>query len=399
MTLADPVKNHYHVSMEYLFKLKNPVKYYAWGNSEWIPQLLGQEPDGHPWAEMWMGIHLEGESTTEEGIPLSAAMLPESYVGTPGTLPFLFKVLAAGKALSIQAHPNRDQARIGYQRENEAGIPLDAPNRNYKDQNHKPEILCALGPFEALCGFRPAEEIINRLETFSAGASDSVTSIIRPVHKQAEKGIREFFQALCAIPPESASILSDYTLEHAPVLAQKSPHQAEEWQLCARLAGQYPGDSAVLAPLYLNNISLEPGQAIYVPAGVLHAYMHGFGVELMATSDNVLRGGLTKKWIDYPELFTILKFSPFQPEILRPKNNCYLTPTKEFSLFVQENSGQAFPVVSGPCIVIVTQGEAVVNVGGRAYTLSQGQSAFIPDSGKKVTMSGVFTLYAAGIGV
>jgi mannose-6-phosphate isomerase len=264
-----------------------------------------------------------------------------------GGLPFLYKLLAAGKPLSVQAHPDLEQAKQGWERENSAGISLKAPERNYKDANHKPEILCALSPFRAMCGFREPGEIKRLLDIFSGTAHAASTHAASthaastqlagtqngaPVSEalaagfarlraalEGDSGLRDFLTALFALDKETRLDLGKYTAARGPELERLYPGYADEWRTAAYFARLYPGDPAVIAPLYLNLLRLTPGEAVYLPAGVLHVYIEGFGVELMANSDNVLRGGLTSKHVDIEELTRILKFVPFRPEILRPQ--------------------------------------------------------------------------------
>ncbi|MDR0998871.1 MAG: mannose-6-phosphate isomerase, class I, partial [Treponema sp.] len=288
-----PVKAGESVPAAAFYKLQNTVKHYEWGSPVHIPALLGADNSrGLPWAELWMGVHPGGPSRIG-GITLGdlIAANPERYLGKPaakdfGGLPFLFKLLAAARPLSIQAHPNPEQAREGWERENGKGIPLDAPNRNYKDACHKPEILCALNPFTAMCGFRHPEEIGVLLAQCFDGASPSLRGGIEPLYSAlaGEEPLKAFFNALFALPQE--------TLEELSAYARDTALPGGEGDLVSRFAGLHPGDPGIIAPIYLNLLQLMPGEAIYLPAGVLHAYVHGFAVELMANSDNVLRGGL-----------------------------------------------------------------------------------------------------------
>ncbi|MDR2029170.1 MAG: mannose-6-phosphate isomerase, class I [Treponema sp.] len=403
--------------MARLFKLENKIKHYDWGSPEWIPRLLEREnTDGSPWAELWMGVHPEGPSETrynDESIALPGLINrdPSLYLGEGaarafGSLPFLFKLLAAAKPLSIQVHPNLEQAALGWERENRAGIALGAPNRNYKDQNHKPEILCALSPFKALCGFREPEQIIKRLEAL---AFPSLAPLIEALASGGSSpgGLKDFLKGLLTLPRAARDGLTRHIIEQSGGLEKTHPAYAEEWEYAAYFAGLYPGDPSALAPLYLNLISLAPGQAIFLPAGILHAYIYGFGVELMANSDNVLRGGLTPKYIDVDELLNILEFAPRSPEILLPREIqpsffTYRTPCREFSLSMMTGTGgrTIFPE-AGPLILLLTQGELSIDSGeGEGLVLRKGESAFIAarPRGEDLVFSGTYTLYAAGIG-
>jgi mannose-6-phosphate isomerase len=396
-----------------LFKLNNTVKYYDWGSPEWIPDLLRQpNTDGKPWAELWMGVHPEGPSALAAGglsLPDLINQDLHHYLGEAasfGNLPFLFKVLAAGKPLSIQAHPDLAQARSGFAEENRRGLPLAAPNRNYKDANHKPEILCALTSFTAMGGFREIPEIVRRLDALNCPALRFPFAALKQV--SAAEALRDFLTALLGLDPEARREL---TRRVRALPSEQGPVEfAGEWKYAAFFAELYPDDPAIIAPLYLNLFHLKPGEAVYIPAGVLHAYIHGLGVELMANSDNVLRGGLTPKHIDAPELTRVLNWVPMKPEILHPVEagpglSAYNTPAREFRLFYIEGNGASHSLPGrGPVIALVTEGEARLRFKGGAgieeLALNRGESAFVSARrpGEELNISGAFTIYAAGTG-
>jgi len=440
--------------METIFKLDNQIKYYDWGSPDFIPRLMGIEPEaGVPWAELWMGSHPGSPSMA--CLPSGNVSLGELIASDPGyylgekaakdygSLPFLFKLLAAGKPLSIQTHPDKVMAEKGFDRENRAGLALDAPNRNYKDSNHKPEIICALTPFTGMCGFRTPAEIRRLLEAFLSPLSlnpnllsqrrrdaeeeknISAPAILRegftPLMRALETpdtstALREFLLALFNLPLEVRKAISDYIisipqLDAVPIEAPHSPlptPYSPEWELMKSFVQLYPGDSAVIAPLYLNVFRLEPGEAVYLDAGILHAYVHGLGVELMANSDNVLRGGLTNKHIDVPELVNLLDFTPFNPQIIKPEPGfsrfTYPTPCGEFALTVMRGTGgTAIPAPDGPAIFIVTEGEVTVSSNETCccgnIILKRGESAFVTPTGTPpLSLSGNYTLYSASLG-
>jgi mannose-6-phosphate isomerase len=413
-----------------LFKLENTVKHYPWGSSKWIPRLLNTANEqGEPWAELWMGVHPDGPSLAESGggkIPLRALidreplrLLGEAVNAEFGGLPFLFKILAAEKPLSVQAHPNLRQAREGWERENQAGIPLSAPERNYRDDNHKPEILAALTPFRAMCGFREIPEIVKLLELF-IGMDDAEDRLaVRPsavlweelerlrASLDAEDGFAAFLAALFDMGGEARRDLGVYASAQTPQLEWDYPEYAVEWRTVGRLARLYPEDPALIAPLYLNLFYLKPGEALFVPAGVLHSYIEGLGVELMANSDNVLRGGLSSKYTDPAELGRILRFSPFKPEILTPRPEktdgawaVYPAACGEFSLSTAKSAGESAAFTpESPAIILVSVGEALLETadGQEALTLKQGESAFVA-AGTDARLTGAFTVYAATAG-
>lgn len=327
--------------MQPIMVLKNPILPYAWGSATAIPELLGRAPDGGPQAEMWMGAHPKAPSTVvkEAGeIPLPEAIAadPEGMLGPSvrerfgDTLPFLFKILAAAAPLSIQAHPSQDEAQAGFHRETAAGIPLDAPHRNYRDANHKPECIRALTPFWGLCGFRPADEAEALLCTFCGPDFGPLRS---GLDGEEPEPFRDFFEKLMTLDPAH---LRD-TLRRAEAHAAGAASETPEGRWITRLATAYPGDPGILSPLFLNLIRLEPGEALFLPAGELHAYLDGLGLEIMANSDNVLRGGLTPKHVDVPELTRRVRFRPRRPPVLRPETvspieAVYPTPVAEFRL-------------------------------------------------------------------
>jgi mannose-6-phosphate isomerase len=361
-----------------------------------------------------------GEVSLEELI----AGDPQRYLGEQaakkyGALPFLFKLLAAEKPLSIQAHPDLVQARDGFSRENLAGLPIDDPRRSYKDSNHKPEIICALTPFTGMCGFRSPGEILRLLNAFLSTPA-SVPSVIRnglapliqvlklPVYSSETdvSVMRKFLKGLFSLSRPVREALTEYILvkEHAG-LSDACEADACEWEIMRSFARQYPGDPAVIAPLYLNVFRLEGGEAVLLNAGVLHAYIHGFGVELMSNSDNVLRGGLTSKHIDVPELMKVLDINPGKPQIVKPDQDffyfTYPSPCDEFSLSVIKGSGEmkTWPLKSiqrGPSICLVTQGEVCME----DTVLKRGESVFIPPiSGRETqfTIRGNYTIYVASL--
>ena len=410
------------------YKLNGQIKHYEWGSKDFIPRFLGLENrEGQPWAELWMGTHPGAPSVVEvNGSAVNLADFIAESTGYClgegarqfGELPFLFKLLAAGKPLSIQAHPNQRQAREGFERENRAGLALDDPGRNYKDPNHKPEIICALVPLTLMAGFREPAEIFSLLEAFLAAAPSSLREAFAPLLAALEQGgsLQKFFGALFDLSVSQREELSRYILEAGPSAtgAGKTAPSPDQWKHMLCFAGLYPADPAVIAPLYLNLLVLEPGQAIFVRAGILHAYIDGFGVELMANSDNVLRGGLTPKHIDIPQLMNVLDFSPFMPQVLKapPFSSdssgafCYPAPCEEFSLSVMRgrNDEKAFPI-EGPAVCIVTGGELRITGGEAAGTggavIKKGEAFFVPAGGNDtcpLVFCGDYQLYAAGPG-
>jgi mannose-6-phosphate isomerase len=316
-------------------------------------------------------------------------------------LPYLFKVLAAAKPLSIQAHPNLVQAREGFKRENDLGIPLDAPHRNYKDDSHKPEILCALTPFWALNGFRTIEEIVANMHGCCRGEMAVETDRLKA--NPSSDGLQLFFEAMVTMAPHRKSRVIEEVLQFAHQRTEKDPRA--KW--IRSLYQEYPADIGVLSPLYLNLVKLSPGEAMFLPAGQLHAYLEGLGMELMANSDNVLRGGLTPKHVDVPQLLKTLNFEGKQVEILSAKEIrkgelAYLTPADEFVLSViSVNEALTFASSTDRAVEILfcTDGEVAIQDPhtDKAQALERGGSVMIPAALERYSIKGSGTLYKASV--
>ena len=374
-----------------LFKLYNHVKHYEWGSMELIPQFTGVEnKDMRPCAEMWMGTHLSPSHVQQDGkmISLTQAIGKE--------LPFLFKLLAVEKPLSIQAHPDKEQAQEGFERENKAGIPIDAHERNYKDSNHKPEIICALSPFTMMAGFREAGNIYLSLKSFMSEAPQ-LKEIITPLLRALEQdSLAIFLNVLFHITESEREYLGAFLVEKE--IRETDTVSSGQLRIMKKFAFEYPSDAAVLSPLYLNIITIQKGQAVYIPAGVLHAYIHGFGIELMSSSDNVLRGGLTPKHIDIIELMKILKFSAYVPNVLSPGSGtfCYPSPCDDFSLSFMsggenDDSGKNTLSKNSDFICLVTEGE--LNAAGAKF--KKGESFFVSSDSEDIVFSGNYAVFTA----
>ncbi len=394
--------------------MKNPIQYYEWGSRTAIPELLGIEnPENKPMAELWMGAHPKAPSQVlvqkrwESLIDFirkdpAAVLGRKVYERFGPELPFLLKVLAAQQPLSIQVHPNRSQARAGFLREERLGIPIDAPNRNYKDQNHKPELLCALTTFEAMKGFREPEKISSLLEKVLP--SSCAHLLERLTASPQGRGIRDFFETLMKMGAQQLKALVGSVAEKARKLSAKE----KEFQWVVMLHEKYPADPGVLSPLFLNLITLEPGEAIYLPAGELHAYLRGMGIEIMANSDNVVRGGLTTKHVDVEELLKVCKFAPTRVHKIKPETagfgeQIYRTPAEEFQLSVIRIKGEVMSLGragrEASSIIICTGGELRVSSEsqGEPVKLGSGRSAFIPSLAHPVTLKGRGAAYKATV--
>ncbi len=349
--------------------LENTIQAYAWGSPTAIPELLGIPSDGSPMAELWIGAHPRAPSTMN-GARLDRAIgaAPARVLGARiakafGELPFLLKVLAAAEPLSIQCHPDRRQAEDGFARENAAGIPLDAPERSYRDPNHKPELIVALTRFRALQGFRPPAEVAHNLG-HAVGAD-----------------LKTLFGELMSWPKDRVDRIAR---------ASGDPTALE-------LLGRYPGDPGVLAPLFLHAVTLEPGQALFLRARELHSYLEGTAVEIMASSDNVLRGGLTPKHVDVPELLSVLAFEPARPSVIAPLESdgerTYAAPVEEFVLSSVRVGGTWQPKVrDGIEILLAVEGQLRVE----ALDLPRGHACVVTGD-EPYSISGSGRLFRARV--
>ncbi len=298
------------VPQKSMYLLRNPIKAYAWGSTTLMARFMGHAPTGAPEAEMWMGTHPGGPSTLTRGAQEEALTVRRQAEGhASGELPFLLKLLAAGQPLSLQAHPNPQQALEGYGRENAAGIPLSAPERCYKDPHAKPELIVALTPFEALSGFRTMSDIYASLANTSVEYIDS--SVVLAAAAGDGAGQRLLFTTWMA---DRAGSLADALRDFLPCAEHVLAPATFAWWSAA--AQTFPGDATVLVALLLEHLCLKPGEGVFLPAGNLHAYLSGLGIEIMGPSDNVLRGGMTPKHVDVGELCRVLRFEPYKPNVL-----------------------------------------------------------------------------------
>ena len=393
--------------------LENTIQEYAWGSYTAIPEILGNaSPANTPQAELWMGAHPKAPSKVKcNGKWRSLLELidknPQDILGVKvaqkfkNRLPYLFKVLAAAKPLSIQAHPSLGQAKEGFERENRLGIPLDAPNRNYKDDNHKPECICALTSFWALNGFRKIPDMILLLERICPHGLKNDFDLFR--QQPNSRGLKVFFKALMIMDRTTQKQIIDDAVKNADQLKDKN--KAYQWMV--DLNEEYPSDIGVLSPIMLNLICLEPGQAMFLPAGTLHAYMGGVGIELMANSDNVLRGGLTPKHVDVKALLNVLNFEEHDINILKtgkinPCEHQYESYAEEFALSViTVKTDINYYSSDKRCVEILlcTDGDAVVVdlPENNSVHIKKGMSILIPAAVKKYGIKGDAVFYKAAV--
>jgi mannose-6-phosphate isomerase len=350
---------------------------------------------------MWFGAHPGDPAWVqtdggEQSLLETLTTDPEGQLGSAvldrfgDRLPFLVKVLAADEPLSLQAHPSARQAADGFDREELLGIPINSPTRNYRDRSHKPELVIALEPFEALAGFREVSRSVELLKALAVSDLDPFVELLKG--QPDADGLRALFTTWITAPQPDLDILVPMVLDGAIAYLRSGARDfADEAKDVLELGERYPGDAGVLAALLLNRMTLKAGEAIFLPAGNLHTYLRGVAVEVMANSDNVLRGGLTPKHVDVPELLRILDFHPvaeqsLRPEILRDGTELiYDVPTDEFAVsrlcIDGENLGHEIDAAvrhDGPQVLLCTKGSVVLHAKSSSLTLQRGQAAWVP---------------------
>ena len=392
-----------------LFRLKNTIQHYDWGSRHALKALFGiKNPDNQPQAEIWMGAHPKSPSlaevSTNEYLPLNdliaqqgSALLGQSVIHRFGRqLPYLFKVLSAAEPLSIQAHPSKQQAEQGFKEENQKNIPLSAAFRNYKDDNHKPELIYALTPFKAMNGFRPIEDIISLFRALNNTTINTYLAMLEASPNEA--GLKAFYGALMRTPDQQIKAI----IKDAVTAADTDSQDA--FQTLRDLVKQYPEDRGVLSPLLLHVVTLKPGEAMFLEAGTLHAYLEGTGLEVMASSDNVLRGGLTPKHVDVPELLKTIRFTPLPFEqiklkpLLQDNTTEFLVPVDDFTFSVMALSGQRVTKKAATItLLFCKQGELEIQTTNSQLTLIAGESCIAP-AGIDYETSGSGELVVVGTG-
>lgn len=407
-----------------MFKILPEPMYYDWGNSRLVNEFFGSQIEPPlTLAELWMGTHPRGPSrlalpgptpgfgralSTGQNLRDLVAAFPGDSLGHASTvwggeLPFLLKILSAGKALSIQVHPSKEQAAAGFDREDRAGIPLGAPYRNYKDRNHKPECILALSEFWALSGFREPEQVLDLLAPVRDAISQAYSELGQSGRPAAQR-LEGFLKRLLNTPPDLMADAFSRLLEHARA-SQDEGADPHRWFLV--LNSQFPGDPGCLAAYYLNILRLEPGQVLVMKSGLLHAYLAGIGVELMANSDNVLRAGCTSKHVDVAELAAITEFAPGMPDLrVSALGQWFDSGFPEFRFLRgtgADGDSLNSPAEGNPRIVLCISGRLTleyVDQGAeraaglettpgwaKKVALDRGQAVFIPAAAGKITMN------------
>jgi mannose-6-phosphate isomerase len=372
-----------------VFEIVNDPRDYSWGSRTAIAELLGRTPTGVPEAELWFGDHPASPARiVPSGVTLSdwGRLHPADLDGD--RLPFLVKVLAAETPLSLQAHPTLSQAIAGFARENASGISLDDPARTFRDDNHKPEVIIALSEFSALCGFRTAAtraRIVEYLERRGVPGANVLRGELPKVLEALLTRVDGVPELVATVSELDPSAVSDVVVRDAIAVA-------------TMLAHHYPGDPGIVVSLILNHRVLQPGEALFLPAGNIHAYLHGVGIEVMAASDNVVRGGLTEKHIDVPLLLEVLDFSELNDPSLAPMVDGpvrrFAPGIPDFAVLDVTVSGETALEFVGPAIAVVVDG--VVEFDGDApISLSRGHAAFVPAGEKVASLRGVGHVFVA----
>ncbi|WP_103663244.1 mannose-6-phosphate isomerase, class I [Microbacterium sp. CJ77] len=390
-----------------LVPLTNVPRNYDWGSRDAIARLQGREASGAPEAEVWFGDHPGAPALVGDGSgrTLDAWISEEGAArGFTTSLPYLLKLLAAKSPLSIQAHPTLEQARAGYESEEAAGVPRDAAHRNYRDANHKPEVIVAIDrDFEALAGFRPVGELAEILDALGVEDPDvrRLRDALDGTEDDARRAITTFVGALLGGDVGGAPALI------AATAAANASRFAEDFAALRRIEEAYPGDPGVVVALLMNRIVLAEGQALFVPAGVPHAYLRGLGVEIMAASDNVLRGGLTPKHVDVPELLSVLDASPgrialLTPVVEAPGVEVFAPPVSDFSLVRVRRKdaaeGESRVELLGATIALATRGRPTIVGSTASVALAPGEACLItPDEGA-VRIAGTGEVFLARSG-
>ncbi len=402
--------------------ITNTPRPYEWGSRSMIPEMLGIDPSGEPAAELWLGAHPGSPSQIVTPSEAGGARDLAEWLAVDPTraaggsvksrpLPFLMKILAAAKPLSLQAHPNADQAIEGFTREERAGVAIDSARRNYRDDQPKSEIIIALEDgFQALCGFRPVNEvqvIVKRML-----AVDPAESSLREFDRRLDDlsdtfswlsrrgaGVAELIARVSAL-----ARLPKMTINGAAPRVDQDVRDAmmvsEALSVARILADEFPGDPGIVASLLLNHVTLRRGEALFLPAGNIHAYLRGLGVEVMTSSDNVLRGGMTTKHVDVDELLNVLDFTPGPPPYLRSDRvssalEVFRPSIDEFAV-VHITGGSEFSL-AGPAIAFCVAGEMSISGHISSATLRRGEALYITSDEERLGFSGSGEVFMATV--
>lgn len=400
-----------------MWELDGRLQHYAWGSGTALPEFLGRDADGAPWAEVWFGAHPLGPaSLRDDATTLDAAVAadPHRMLGDAvsrafsSRLPYLLKVIAPESPLSLQVHPTREHARESFAAENAAGLSLQSPQRSYRDDNHKPEMVVALERFEALCGFRTPSRAAAILADLGTALTDRLHRLL--VEHPSAHGMRAALRTLVSpsLRPGPELVAEVAAACRARFEAGRSTSPRID-RTVARLQEHFPGDPGVVAALLLNPVTLRPGEAMFVPPGAIHAYLSGLAVEIMAASDNVLRAGLTPKRVDADEVLqcvSVVAAPPLRvaPERLTPETVAYFAPVDDFELLVTTledppDSTRADHLIpgSGPRILLGLDGDALLSSAARHRRIRRGQAVFVPAAAGELRAGGAGRVVQASV--
>lgn len=397
-----------------MYRITPTTQSYAWGSTTAIPDVLARRPDGRPVAEAWFGAHTsapamvhlpDGDRPLDAVIARDAAYHLGSDVASRfgGQLPYLLKIIAADAPLSLQVHPSLARARAGFAREEAAGIAIDAPHRSYRDANHKPELVYALTRLDAMVGFRAPRRAAELLADLDAPLAADLHALLED--DPTSDGVRKAFEWL--LRPQtrpSPADVAKFAEACTRRLADGSPSPRTD-RTVMRLAAAYPGDPGAVTSVLLNPVTLRPGEALFIPAGAVHAYLRGVGVEIMANSDNVLRAGLTSKHVDIDELLSNVDCVAAPPIRIAPERaftatRIYYAPVDDFELSVSRLSDDGPTQIPGrgPRVLVCLEGEIeVATQRDGAFLLTRGQSVFVPASDGSLTATGDGVLVQADV--
>ncbi|MGV9189047.1 mannose-6-phosphate isomerase, class I [Arcanobacterium canis] len=396
--------------------LAGNVKNYSWGSHRAIPTMFGLPASEAPVAELWFGAHplapsfigrqfslAYGQKTPTDVVDLAThvAAAAQRVLGedvarrTGGTLPFLLKLIAPEEPLSLQVHPSIDQAQRGFACEEAQGVPANSPTRNYKDSNHKPELVYALTRFEAIVGFRSPRRILGVLSGLGTALTQRLAHFIE--EEPNANGVKAAFEWLLSSHTRPDAVAVGQVVDACQARAPEESPSPRADRIVAYLAQYYPGDPGVVASLLLNPVTLSPGEAMFTPAGTVHAYLSGVGVEVMAASDNVMRAGLTPKHVDVPALLSVLDTvaaPPIRiaPERVSPIQSMFYAPVDDFELSVialRDASSWERVRGSGPRIMLCLEGAAQIRCSGETLRMNTGSAVFIEAADGGVELRGV----------
>lgn len=409
-------------------RIDNTPRDYAWGSRDAIAGFRGRTPSGGPEAELWLGAHAGSPARVVDEASVGHADLAQWIAADPTSalgaelaaqpeprLPFLLKLLAAGAPLSLQAHPTPEQARAGYAREEGDGVPIDAYDRNYKDRFHKPELIVAVSDtFDALSGFRPLDEVREvvadlRAADAASPAPDPGALDLLDAHLGGESPLGETVEWLLTDGRGGDTGEAAWVIERVVALAGSpvaaSSLHADSFDTVLALAEAYPGDPGIVISLLLNRVRLRRGEALYLAAGNIHAYLDGLGIELMAASDNVLRGGLTPKHIDVAELVEVLDFTPMPPPRLEPEHpapgiEAFRPDVQDFVLYRVDPEGTDAPRITlgGPAIVLAEGGEVWLEGSDGVALLGRGEALYVTPEERELSVTGAGVAWIATTG-